>query len=536
MPSPLFDHLKGLRIDSRSGIPLSTWKLNQAQRTIYDAVFRQWDTEKCYRDRSAIPKAVILKARQLGCSAFIQSYLWMLASRYGYSCLTAAHRDIDARSIYDRYARRWYIASLGGQRKPTTKDRYRWDTQQTIELDTGGRVMIMTAGARSGGHSHTFQFLHLSEASRYPDARNFLKGVLGAASHAGVIIESTANGMTGDGEWFWKFWSESKAGLTGYTPIFLPWYLEPSYSSEQGSLTEEDLDEDEIELRGLGVSIEQLIWRRWTIQGPVCNGNVNTFKEQFPSVDSEAFLFSGQLFFDRKKSSELGERTRHTKGRVEGEATVWEVPRREYEYVIGVDVGEGIGLDESCVQVLTRTDPPRQVLEWASNTVDPVTLGRIVNDLAVRYNNAPICVEINNHGLTTQQKLQDIGGRDFYVRRQWDHFGKRYVERPGWKTTSQMKGLMLDHARIRVLQGSTGIQSEALAQEIAGYSRVADYHFRGEHRSHFDRLTAYCLALMMLEQRGAGTPLDLSPPHYGPVELYKQMLKRRAHESSIWSP
>ena len=42
------------------------------------------------------------------------------------------------------------------------------------------------------------------------------------------------------------------------------------------------------------------MWRRWCIKTN-CGGNVELFRQEYPSCAEEAFLFSGTPFFDNQK-------------------------------------------------------------------------------------------------------------------------------------------------------------------------------------------------------------------------------------------
>jgi hypothetical protein len=491
--------------------------------------------------RTALPKVVVLKARQLGCSTLTQSYAWYLASRYGYSVLTLAH----ARLLYHRFSRRWYFEQLEAEAKAAGKklriarSQGRWNTQSELDLDSGGRIVVRTAAGRGVGHSQTFQFLHLSEASRYPDAEETLKGVLGAATHAGAVVESTANGMSGNGRWFYEFWSDSVAGKTGYEPIFLPWYIEHAYRTDHataplGPRSLDDLTESEIDLLAHGLDLDQFAWRRAQIAGPLCAGDPTKFKEQFPSSPHEAFAFSGLPLFPREQAQELLEITRGTPGMPDGYAKVWETPRRNENYILGVDVGEGVGRDKSVIQIISRTDPPRQCLEWVSDSVDPVGLSVFVANLASIYNRAIVNIEINNHGLTTMTKLQDLGGVNLYIRQQWDRIGKVVVDRPGWKTTTITKPILIDALRIRIIKCNSGIRSQALAEEILSYIPEQDARIGG---SHYDRMIAYCLALIALDQRGTSTSHQEDEPLPGPQtfgQVWRAQLERRPRDMFDW--
>jgi len=107
-------------------------------------------------------------------------------------------------------------------------------------------------------------------------------------------------------------------------------------------------------------------------------------------------------------------------------------------------------------------------------------------------------IEVNNHGLTTSTQCQQLGVLQ-YTRRQYDSIGRNYFDRTGWKTTSLSKPIMIDQLRDRIYHRRSGIRSRQLCTELLAYNPEMDGKVAG---SHYDRLIAYGLALVGLDQRG----------------------------------
>src|SRR6267142_886619 len=93
---------------------------------------------------------------------------------------------------------------------------------------------------------------------------------------------------------------------------------------------------------------------------------------------------------------------------------IWEAPRKDQLYVVGVDVSDGLGLDRSVVGVTrvgTIRDPEEEVAQFVSATTDPSDLAPIVESVGRLFtgnDNQPalVAVECNNHGLVVQSDLQ----------------------------------------------------------------------------------------------------------------------------------
>jgi hypothetical protein len=75
-------------------------------------------------------------------------------------------------------------------------------------------------------------------------------------------------------------------------------------------------------------------------------------------------------------------------------------PDKDKLYVIGVDVGEGIGRASSVAQVLDITDPKniQQVAVYCTNTLDPFHFGNKIFAIANSWGKPPLLIERNNCG------------------------------------------------------------------------------------------------------------------------------------------
>jgi very-short-patch-repair endonuclease len=84
----------------------------------------------------------------------------------------------------------------------------------------------------------------------------------------------------------------------------------------------------------------------------------------------------------------------------DGEYIVFEYPNPEKLYVIGVDVGEGIGRAASVAQVLdvTNLQEIRQVGVYGSTTIEPFHFANKLNTIGHSWGCAPMLIERNNCG------------------------------------------------------------------------------------------------------------------------------------------
>ena len=79
------------------------------------------------------------------------------------------------------------------------------------------------------GRSDTLTNVHISEYAFWPKNKaELLLGIMQAVPDEPdtmVVIESTANGY----DHFKALWDGAQRGENGWTPVFLPWYLEQGY-------------------------------------------------------------------------------------------------------------------------------------------------------------------------------------------------------------------------------------------------------------------------------------------------------------------
>lgn len=137
---------------------------------------------------------------------------------------------------------------------------------------------------------------------------------------------------------------------------------------------------------------------------------------------------------------------------------IWEYPRRlgRFDYVMAVDVGEGLGQDYSIVDVIrlgTIEEPAEQVAQFCSAVHSTKELAGVCDAIGRFYLNpdgqeALAAIEINNCGLAVQDLLQlHLGYTRFYV---WEYAdagdpAKRYSTKIGWVTSTRTRPMLIAH-------------------------------------------------------------------------------------------
>jgi hypothetical protein len=135
---------------------------------------------------------------------------------------------------------------------------------------------------------------------------------------------------------------------------------------------------------------------------------------------------------------------------------IWEAPRRGFTYTLSCDVSDGIGLDNSVIDVTrmpTVHEPMEQVAQFVTNIVGPLELAYLLDPIGRFYKDdegqeALCAIETNASGISTQNELQaHLGYTNFYIWQTFDHRNpaKRYTQRLGWYTSPRSRPIMLDH-------------------------------------------------------------------------------------------
>ena len=213
----------------------------------------------------ATGRDVILKARQMGFSSFILAAFTkdFLLKPKSLNIVLADKAD-NAQDLLSRV--KHYIHSYEKQNKIKVPFKY----NSKYELHNGAndaRYIIGTAQNEEFGRSKTVTNLHLSEAAFYPNFDKILAGAGTAASFGRIVIETTANGYND----FKDFWDKSAINESGFTPHFF---------SGTDFYSPEHLD---FERKRLG----------------------RLFVQEYPSTPEEAFLTSGDCFFEPFYITEL---------------------------------------------------------------------------------------------------------------------------------------------------------------------------------------------------------------------------------------
>jgi hypothetical protein len=371
-------------------------------------------------------RIIALKARQVWVSTYVAARYWRdTAHRPGQHTYVIA-QDLDTASNIFKYYQTFdetYKPFRGVIAKPVRAG----DSTKILDYTNKSYIEFHTAGSATTGRSRSIRRVHFSEFAFYGDGARALMGAVMSSvptdSDTEVIVESTANGL---GNEFHTMWQRAVSGESEWVPFFFAWWEHPEYFRAlevAADVFQNSLSKDEQELKQrYNLTLEQLSWRRWKIRNDL-NGDEDLFKQEFPSNPEEAFLTSGRPRYDLKSvermpivrepiegGMEMIEMAGRNKlafaARDKGEIVIFRKPELNREYIIGVDVAEGIDVTEgkgsanpdwSVMQVYDR-DTGEQVARFRARST-PSELGWQCYMLAIYYYWAQIVPEANGPGL-----------------------------------------------------------------------------------------------------------------------------------------
>ena len=263
-----------------------TFKPNWAQRFLYE---NMWYLN------------ILLKARQLGMTTFIQLFMLDRALfNDNQLCGIVAHNKEDAEAFFENKIKFAYDnlpEDLRNAREAIS------DTVRVLKFKNGSQIRVGTS-MRSG----TYQYIHISEfgkiCAKYPDkAQEVITGTLNTIAPGQMaFIESTAEGPFGE---FYDMCQTAEDltmavenGDQEFTPLdwkffFFPWWKHPDYVLDEKVETPEKLMLYFKELREeKGVDLTD-VQKAWYVKKQAEQKAL--MKQEYPATSAEAFERSTQL-------------------------------------------------------------------------------------------------------------------------------------------------------------------------------------------------------------------------------------------------
>lgn len=507
-------------------------------------------------ERQGFVRIAILKARQTGASTLAQGFVaWRTMLWPHQNAIVIADHAERSRTLFD------IAKSFYEELDPEIRPRGRYVTKRELVFanpskvsgrsDPGlrSRIVIDSAHKQNIALGASWNFVHLSECSRYKNPSFVLDGVIPALHRTQgtfAIFESSAEMA---GVWWRDFCEASERGETGFEFFFIPYWLQPEYficpvcqqhvcgdpQHEKLGFKRLDLTADErhvlAEYGPQGYRLGNIVWARAKLAE--LGNDVDLFRQNFPLCSSDAWVTPGVQAFPTKKLREQRKNIRPPKRIANvypgprilddpnGHLWIWKEPEAGKSYDCGVDPSLGIGLDEgdtenqlrgvdaSVICVIER-GTNEQVAEWYSKYHDPIDLATVAYWLGKYYNTAQVAVEVNGVGASTNVQLAKLGYPALYIWKYRDEITPRYTRKTGWESNRRSKPWLIGFAVHELTNDRVIIRSELLLREMEQFVRKDASDWGAVSGAHDDRVFAFMIALVASDDENFGRYYQLS--------------------------
>jgi hypothetical protein len=300
-----------------------------------------------------------LKARQIGITWLAALLaLWIALFRPGTRVLILSVNEDEAKKVIARIWGMWKsLPRWATDHVVVSKPARGGDPSQEIEWTHHGQeakksTILALPATEKAGHGETAALVILDEFSRQDFAKTIWKGTFPVIDGGGrIIVISTANGvsneMTGEGNFFHYLWVNAMS--MGIVRRFLGWYLHPDrdekwYAEKASALPPSDR------------------------------------AEQYPATPEDAFINTGQCWFDLQKLNAYQKRWRdknmkylrrvrfqelNLKAKIithnQGEWRIMVEPKNGHKYAVMGDPATGRGTDFSSAHMIDL-----ETAEWVA--------------------------------------------------------------------------------------------------------------------------------------------------------------------------
>ena len=338
----------------------------------------KWNKAQQHFHDNRTGRDLVLKARQLGFSTYIQSEMFRREVTGTRAAITLAH-DNDTTQMLRRMADRFYDNCKFGDTQPV-REYANAGLATYPEFDS--ESIIVTAGSKAKGRGGSYTDFHGSEVAFWLDAEKLIAGAM-QGGNPDVILESTPNGAQG---YFYKRCLEAIAGDGVWKLHFYPWWWEAEYKivDEQEI---EYTDEESKLVQAHNLTHAQIKWRRnkqKELRG--------LFLQEYPEDPLTCFLTSGNSYF--------GDMTGVFTAQMGVEYN------SEHEYVAGLDFGQTN--DFTAMPVFDKTTKTQVDLLHMRRLPWEEQRSRII----AKYNQwhcSSIGVEMNSIGSVNAEALTNAG-------------------------------------------------------------------------------------------------------------------------------
>lgn len=363
----------------------------------------------------------------------------------------------------------------------------KWNDHLKQITETGGSMRFFSPEAARG---KSVAFICIDEAAFINDMETHWKAMYPVLATGGrCAIVSTVNGTANH---YYEMYMGAKEGRNKFHIIDIDYDEHPFYNSK---LNPEWAEEQKAQLGEKGFLQEIL---------RVFLGSGDTYipGSELAKLDKELKL----ILPKRKLFAKYQNKDKNDDPSVEddkkGAFWLWKEPVAGHEYIFGVDCSEGVGADNSCIQIID-TDTQEQIAEFYSNIITPYEFSQLIYELAIYYNNALLVIEEMSAGLSVINTLQN----ELYYENFYYNNVTSKIPRAGIKTTVANRPLILTGFQTCILQKNVKINSIRMLNEMKTFEYNAVTKKPEAHKGkHDDAIMAFAIALFVMNNQGKNNP------------------------------
>lgn len=501
---------------------------------------------------------LIVKSRQMGISLWTERFLLanaILSEANGLAFRSAlvAHDDDTAALVMGYYRSAYFSlpAAFDERALPLVHKalgQHTWvggSEHRTYSIKTGGTV----------GFGGRLNAIHYTEAGNYADkgidAQGAYQAIQGCLYKPGsiVIMESTANGRD---PFFWRMVEDARKGQSDYRLVFLPWFLESTYTRDWRTYRKQELaarradpgyelqpTEEEQNLR-LAVSRpvpeaqrdfawqhsitqNQLAWRRWMCRND-CGNSLERTRRFYPTTLAEAFATSEAGRWSASEIARFAAMVRDPASRGNalldehgavswrpdpvGFTRMWEPALPGETYVLCADVAEGRGADFSAAYVLKKATLTVVAALHCQAPWEMVAVA--LQALGIYYNTALLAVDNKPGSIADWLCTANYPRLYFHYNEARWRPGNPNV--PGFTISTQTRPLILDALDRAIREERLVCPDPGFVQEMGSFVWIER---EGKHAAAWnandDRILAMAIGTYLCQGSGSKRVDELSP-------------------------
>ena len=341
----------------------------------------------------------------------------------------------------------------------------------SLELENGSKILA-AATSSSAIRGGSFNIIFLDEFAFIPAniSEQFFSSVyptISSGKKSKVLIVSTPHGMN----MFYKLWNDAEHKRNDYVPIEVHWTEVPGRDEK---------------------------WKEETIR--------NTSEAQFATEFECEFVGSVDTLLNPSKIRTLS----YMNPIVSNQGLdMYVKPEKGKDYVMTVDVARGTVKDYSAFVVFDVSQMPYKIVaKYRNNEIKPLLFPHTIEKVAKSYNNAHVCVEVNDIGGQVADALQFeleytnllmcmMKGRAGQIL--GGGFSKRGSQL-GVRMTKQVKRVGCANLKALIEGDKLIIQDFHMIEELSTYVRRGQ-SFQAEEGSNDDLVTCLVIFAWLSNQR-----------------------------------